>query len=248
MLTIVGALRADGQGVQAELLTLAGAESNETGWTGWQRSADALAGASSWVTSVSDTLVSPVVNLSGRVRIWLHFWTKHSGTTFAPEQRGIVQFSRDSGATWSDVHVIVGDGSQWYPVRADLPQADGARGARVRFVSRNFNWSLDAVGFASDSTLAFRAAPPLGTLEVSENPVRGNEVWIAWPAPVTGGAAVVRVYSYLGEQLALATVAAPNNEYRWDLTARGRPVTNGAYIVLVEVDGRRYQRRLFVTR
>jgi hypothetical protein len=34
----------------------------------------------------------------------------------------------------------------------------------------------------------------------------------------------------------------------WDLTVAGRPVVNGAYIVLVEVDGRRYRRRLFVTR
>jgi hypothetical protein len=207
---------------------------------------DALTSTRSFYTGVTDTLVSPLVNLSGRTRVWLQFWTKHSGTTFAPEQRGIVQASRDSGATWSDVHVIVGDGAQWHPVRVDLPQLDGARGARVRFVSRSFTWWLDAVGFASDSTLLFRTAPPVGTLEVSENPVRGTQVVFAWPA--SSGSALVRVFSFLGEQLASATVPAPNNEYAWDLTARGRALPNGAYIVLVEVDGRRYQRRLYLAR
>lgn len=240
------ALRADGLGVQAELLSLSGAELTETGWTGWVRSGDALAGTYSWFTAASDTLTSPVVNLSGRTRVWLHFWTKYSGTTFAPAQRGVVQFSPDSGATWTDVHAIVGDGSQWHPVRVDLPLAANARGARIRFVSRDFVWSVDGVGFASDSTVAFQAVAAVGDLEVSENPVRGTQVVFAWPAAT--GAARVAVYSYLGEELVAATVAAPNNEYAWDLTVRGRPVVNGAYLVLVEVDGHRYRRRLFVTR
>jgi murein tripeptide amidase MpaA len=244
----VRALLADGLGVQAELLTLAGAEQGEAGWTGWTPSTDAAAGTYAWFTGVSDTLVSPLVDLRGRTRVWLQFWTKHSGTTFAPEQRGLVQFSRDSGATWSDAHVIVGDGSQWYPVRVDLPQAAGARGARVRFVSRSFNWSVDAVGFASDSSLVFAPVTAVGTLEVSENPVRGTQVVFAWPASTGGGAAMVRVYTFLGQQLTAASVPAPNNEYVWDLTVRGRPVANGAYIVLVDVDGQRYRRRLFVAR
>jgi len=44
-------------------------------------------------------------------------------------------------------------------------------------------------------------------------------------------------------------VAAPTNEYVWDLTlGNARRVVNGAYIVVVDVDGRRYRRRLFVAR
>lgn len=244
----VRALRADGLGVQAELISLAGAEATEVPWTGWSQSGNALAGTYAWFTPVTDTLTSPIVNLAGRTRVWLQFWTRHSGTTFAPDQRGIVQFSPDSGATWSDVHVIVGDGPSWYAERVDLPFAANARGAQVRFIASDFNWSVDAVGFASDSTLAFYAAPPVGTLEVSENPVRGTQVVIAWPVSTTGGPALVKVYSFLGEELVAAQVLAPNNEYAWDLTVRGRPVANGAYIVLVQVDGRRYRQRLFVTR
>jgi hypothetical protein len=245
-LDTVRALRADGLGVQAELLTLAGAEPTETGWSGWQHAIDAAGGTRSWFTATSDTLTSPVTNLAGRSRIWLHFWTKHSGTTFAPAQRGVVQFSGDSGSSWSDVHVIVGDGSQWHPVRVDLPQASNARGAVVRFISRDFAWAVDAVGFAADSTIAFQSVAAAGNLEVSENPVRGSQVVFAWPAST--GAASVFVYSYLGERLVTATVVPPNNEYVWDLTVGSRPVVNGAYIVVVDVDGQRYRRRLFVTR
>jgi hypothetical protein len=244
----VRALRADGLGIQAELLSLGGAEDGDVGWTGWTRVGGAIAGTWSWFTGASDTLVSPPVNLLGRTRLWLHFWTRHSGTTFAPQQRGVVQVSSDSGASWTDVHVIVGDGSQWYPVRVDLTAVVAARHARVRFVSHDFNWSVDAVGFASDATAAFLAAPAVGELEVSENPVRGTQVVFAWPAPAGGSAARVGVYSFRGEQLVAATVAAPNNEYVWDLRVRGRAVANGAYIVVVQVDGRRYRRRLFVTR
>jgi hypothetical protein len=244
----VRALRADGHGVQSELLTLAGAEPADFGWTGWTLSGDALAGTRSWFTAASDTLTSPTVNLTAHSRVWLHLWTKHAGSTFAPAQRGLVQFSGDSGVTWSDVHAVVGDGSQWHPIRVDLPTAGGAPGARVRFVAVGLTWWIDAVGFATDSTLAFLPARAVGELEVSENPVRGAQVVFAWPASSSGNAARVGIYTYLGERLVAATVAAPNNEYVWDLVARGRPVVNGAYIVVVDVDGRRYRRRVFVAR
>ncbi|MBI1967637.1 MAG: zinc carboxypeptidase [Gemmatimonadetes bacterium] len=240
------ALRADGLGVAAELLTLAGAEDTDVGWTGWARTPAAAAGSWAWTTSATDTLTSPVTSIAGRSRIWLHFWTRHSGTTFAPQQRGIVQFSPDGGTTWSDVAVFVGDGSSWYPVRVDLPAAAGATGARVRFVSQGFAWSVDVVGFASDSTAAFQSVPLVGDAQVSENPVRGNQVVIAWPLGMQ--AALVGIYTYTGRRLVAATVTPPNNEYVWDLTGGGRPVVNGAYIVVVDVDGRRFLRRLFVTR
>ncbi len=96
------------------------------------------------------------------------------------------------------------------------------------------------------------AAPPAAPaqVEVSENPVRSDSVIIAWPAPGATGNARVSVFSYTGERVWQATVAAPNNEYVWDLTLGGgaRRVVNGAYVVVVEVDGQRYRRRLYVAR
>lgn len=244
----VRALRADGTGIAAELLSLAGAEPLDGGWMGWTRDTQRLAGGFAWTTTRSDTLVSPVVDLRGRTAVWVHLWTRHRGSTFTPEQRGVIQFSGDSGLTWSDAAVVSGDGPSWYPVRVDLPQAGGRRGARVRFISeRDFVWSLDAVGFATDASAAFLLLAGPGVAEVSENPVRSDQVVISWPAGT--GTARVAIYGFTGERLHVATVAAPTNEYVWDLTLGGsRRVVNGAYIVVVEVDGRRYRRRLFVAR
>ena len=58
------------------------------------------------------------------------------------------------------------------------------------------------------------------------------------------------MFTFTGERLYEATVAAPTNEYVWDLTVDGgaRRVVNGAYIIVVDVDGNRYRRRLFVAR
>jgi hypothetical protein len=85
---------------------------------------------------------------------------------------------------------------------------------------------------------------------VSENPVKSNQVVISWPAPAGTGDARLAVYSFLGERLFTTTVAAPTNEYVWDLTldGGGRRLVNGAYIVVVDVGGRHYRRRLFVAR
>jgi len=245
----VRALRADGTGIAGELLSLAGAEPRDAGWTGWTRDSLGLAGGSAWSTTRNDTLVSPVVDLRGRTAVWLHLWTQHRGSTFTFDQRGVIQFSGDSGVTWSDVAVIVGDGPSWYPVRVELPQAAGRRGARVRFISqRDFPWSVDAVGFATDSSAAFLLLATPGVAEISENPVRSDQVVISWPAGT--GTARVAIYGFTGERLHQASVAAPTNEYVWDLTFGGgsRRVVNGAYIVVVDVDGRRYRRRLFVAR
>jgi hypothetical protein len=240
------ALRVDGTGLEAGLITIAGAEDAEQSWTGWSRSNDALVGSWSWGTAGSDTLTSPPVDLTGQGRLWLQFWTKHRGSTFTPMQFGLVQASADSGATWSDVMAIVGDGPAWYPVRVDLPQLAGARSGRVRFISANFTWWLDAVGFASDSTLSLDSLAPPEALEVSENPVHGGQVVISWPAG--SGAPRVGVYTFTGSRLLQATLNPGATEYAWDLTAGGRPVVNGAYLVILELDGHVLRRRLFVTR
>src|ERR1041384_8334012 len=100
-----------GVGVMGELITLAGAEPLDAAWRGWWRDTVGFAGRSSWWTSGGDdTLTSPVVDLRGHAAVWLQFWTRHYGSVYTPEQRGIVQFSSDSGRTWSDVHEIIGDG------------------------------------------------------------------------------------------------------------------------------------------
>ncbi|HWC75350.1 MAG TPA: M14 family zinc carboxypeptidase [Gemmatimonadales bacterium] len=247
----VRALHAEGTNVVAELISLAGAEPLDKGWRGWARdSVSAPAGGkNSWFTSgTADTLTSPVTDLRNRTALWLQFWTKHSGSTFTPEQNGVVQFSGDSGRTWSTVAMIVGDGPSWYPVRVDLPQAAGRRGAQVRFISNQFTWWIDAVGFASDATAAFAQLAAAASAEVSENPVRSDQVVISWPATVSS--ARISVFTFTGERLYEATVAAPTNEYVWDLTVNGgaRRVVNGGYIVVVDVDGNRYRRRLFVAR
>jgi hypothetical protein len=241
----IRAVRADGPGLEAELITLAGAEDLDAAWTGWPRTSDALAGSWAWATPGNDTLVSPPIDLRGRSRVWLQFWTKHAGSTFTPENHGTVQFSADSGATWADVALLEGDGGSWYPVRVDLPQAAGAHGARLRFAATGFPWWLDAVGVASDSTGLFESVAAAGSAQVSENPVKSDLVVITWPA---GGRAQVGIYSFAGTPLVRAVVPGGLSEYDWDLTVGGRHVANGAYLVVVQVDGKTYRRRLFVTR
>ncbi len=250
-LDIVRALHAEGSNVMAELLSLGGAEPLDAGWheDGWGRDTVRQAGSYSWFAGGRvDTLTSPLTNLQGRTAIWLQLWTKHYGSTFTPEQNGVIQFSGDSGRTWSDVAMIVGDGPNWYPLRVDLPQAAGRSGARVRFISNQFTWWLDAIGFASDATMAFAQLAVSGAAEVSENPVRSNQVVISWPTTV--GSARISVFTFTGERLFEARVNAPSNEYVWDLTVDGgtRRVVNGGYVVVVDVDGQRYRRRLFVAR
>ena len=244
----VRALRADGTPITAELVSLAGAEPLDVGWSGWRRDTLRVGGNYSWWMAGTDTLTSPVVDLRGRTLVWLHLWTRHYGSAFTPARRGTIQFSADSGATWSDVAVIIGDGPSWYPLRVDLPQAANQRGARVRFITQDFTWWVDAVGFATDASTAFLPLAAAAGAEVSENPVRSDQVVISWPAAT--GDARLSVFSFTGERLYQTTVPAPTNEYVWDLTTAGgaRRVVNGAYIIVVDVDGHRYRRRLFVAR
>ena len=246
----VRALQAEGTGITGELITIAGAEPLDPVWRGWRRDTIRVAGQYSWYTpaSAKDTLLSPSIDLRGRGAVWLQFWTRHLGSTFTPDLRGTVQFSPDSGHTWSDVAVIVGEGSNWYPVRVDLPQATDAPGARVRFISRNLTWWIDAVGFASDISMAFVQAQAASPMEFSENPVRNDQVVISWPAPTPAADANLEAYTFTGERIFNATIAAPSNEYVWDLTLGTRRVVNGAYIIVVQVGGQRYRRRLFVDR
>ncbi len=85
-------------------------------------------------------------------------------------------------------------------------------------------------------------------MEVSENPVRGDQVVISWPA---GSAdARVEIFTFAAERIHTALVAAPSSEYVWDLQlgGTGRRVANGAYIVVVTVGNVHHRRRLFIDR
>ncbi len=243
------AVRVDGAGLAAELVTIAGAEDGEPSWSAggtWTRTSDALVGRYAWYGSGNDTLTSPIVDLRGRTRVWLQFWTKYAGSGFALQQRGQVQFSPDSGRTWSDVAALAGSAPAWYPLRVDLPTGAGAAGGRVRFIDRGLPWWLDAVGVATDSTAVFQLLAAAGGADVSENPVRSDQVVISWAAGTTP--ARVGIYTFMGERLIATSVPPPNNEYVWDLKAGGRRMPNGAYLVVVQVDGRVFRRRLFLTR
>jgi hypothetical protein len=243
----VRAARAEGSGVTGELITIAGAEPLDAAWRGWWRDTVHVAGQYSWYTAgAKDTLTSPITDLRGRSDVWLQFWTRHYGSTFTPEQRGIVQFSADSGRAWTDVAVLVGEGTNWYPVRVELPQAADTRGARVRFISRDMTWWVDAVGFASDATMAFVQAQAATPVEFSENPVRSDQVVISWPAAT--GDSRVEIYTFTGDRIFTTTVAAPSTEYVWDLTLGTRRVVNGAYMVVVDAGGQMSRRRLFIDR
>jgi hypothetical protein len=46
----------------------------------------------------------------------------------------------------------------------------------VRFVSRNLTWWVDAVGLASDISMAFVQTQAASPMEFSENPVRNDQV------------------------------------------------------------------------
>jgi hypothetical protein len=84
-------------------------------------------------------------------------------------------------------------------------------------------------------------------MEFSENPVRSDQVVIAWPLPA--GDSHLEIYAFTGDRIFSTTVAAPNNEYVWDLTLGGtRRVVNGGYIVVIAAAGQTYRRRLFIDR
>jgi hypothetical protein len=240
------ALRVDGAGLAAELLILGGAEDGDAGWSGWSRTAPPLAGSWAWSTNGGDTLTSPAVDLRGKSRLWLQFWNRHSGSTYAAQQRGRVQLSIDGGSSWVDVAAVAGNGPVWYPVRTELPFAAGAAAARVRFISEGLPWRVDAIGIGSDSTAVFQAIAVAGGAELSENPVKGNQVVISWA--LGASPARIGIYTFTGARLIGLTVPPPSNEFIWDLTAGGRTMPNGGYLVVVEVDGRTYRRRLFVAR
>lgn len=124
-------------------------------------------------------------------------------------------------------------------------------------LNRNYPafWGRDEVG-SSDVPGAetFRGTGPASepvaaasVVSVSENPVRSDRVFLSW-APV-GGQATVSLLTFIGELVFRATVPAQDGQLLWDLTNRnGVPVSDGAYVVVVELPTEVLRRRLFVAR
>ena len=83
-----------------------------------------------------------------------------------------------------------------------------------------------------------------GTINLSENPVRGSSVVFHW----AGAARRVGIYTF-GGVLVRDFPAPPPGRLQWDLTgADGRKVVNGAYLVVVDLGGAVLRRRLYVAR
>jgi FlgD Ig-like domain len=84
-------------------------------------------------------------------------------------------------------------------------------------------------------------------LGVSENPVRSSRVYFTWPA--AAGDVRLSVFTFNGQLVYRTTVAGNDGQAGWDLTNRdGAPITNGAYVVILEAGGAVLRRRLFVAR
>jgi hypothetical protein len=230
-------------GLTGRIVLLEGAERANAPWSGWTRdSSVAIEGSASW-QGFADTLVSADLNLGGVRDARLAFWTQHAGSLFLPEWYGTVDYSLDAGATWVSLAKVEGAGSQWYPVTVSLPATERLR---LRFGARNLFWRVDAIHvFGTPSTSPVQAAQ--GALDVSENPVRSDRVYLNW-APGAGSARL-SVFTFTGALVHRADVAADLGLATWDLTnTAGETVANGAYLVVLEVNGAVLRRRLFVAR
>jgi hypothetical protein len=110
-------------------------------------------------------------------------------------------------------------------------------------------WWLDAIALATDDTRVLGASRAQATdsLVLSDNPVRGDRVVVAWP--VSSSEVEFVVYTFAGEPVFRVMLPAGTAEFEWDLaTASGARVRDGGYIVAVRMGGAVYRRRLFVAR
>ena len=247
------AVRVASAGLTEEILARDGAELPTTAWRGFTRVSPGFQSGFAW-SGFTDTLVSPVMVVSGRGALTLFFWTRHGGSIFDQASRGSVQVSVNGGASWSTVAEVVGSANAWYPLAVPLDAvALGAHDLRVRFIARQMGWMIDWVALGSaDGGVARLFAPALArqspSINVSQNPVTAPPVTLHWAA--AAGTARVEVYSLTGVHVTSADLPNDPGRWQWDLTAdTGRPVANGAYfIVLTLGDNTRLRRRLLVAR
>lgn len=233
-----------GLGLRLSILESAGAEDTLDGWTGWVRdSIRSREGRFAWAAR-NDTLWSPAFRLDDIDQPQLVFWTRHGGSLFQPARLGSVELSTDDGATWTVLSVVAGAATEWYPISLALP--DGLEQLRVRFAAVEFPWWIDAV-----QLLGTRRAPPYvapgGTITLSENPVRFGRLFFSWSP--TAGEATLSVFTFASELVFRQTLDAQIGQLEWDLRNRnGNPVSNGAYVAVLQLPAETLRRRIFVAR
>jgi len=109
----------------------------------------------------------------------------------------------------------------------------------------NASWGYGKLSVpAALEALSASMLGPGGTINISENPVRGSLVVIH----VSGPAVRAGVYTFDGS-LVRDLGAAPAGRLQWDLTAAdGRPVVNGVYLLVVDLGGTILRHRIYVAR
>ncbi|HTT69487.1 MAG TPA: S8 family serine peptidase [Gemmatimonadales bacterium] len=125
------------------------------------------------------------------------------------------------------------DSFAWHPYDG---RANGAPNASWGYGKLSVPAALDALSAAM--------LGPGGTINVSENPVRGSLVVIHVSSPAVRAG----VYTF-GGALVRDLGPAPAGRLQWDLTAAdGRPVVNGVYLLVVDLGGTILRHRLYVAR
>jgi len=214
-------------------------------WSGFETVQLGYTRELSWFGRV-DTLTSPEITTWGYERLRIAFWTRHSGSIGRADLRGSVDYSVDQGSTWTTAEVVIGNSLEWYPV--SIPIVQSATSIRFRFVADNMHWWIDAVQILGDADgRDLETAPPPLDVRVSENPVRSDRVYISWPP--SGGMATVKVFTFRGDLVFETSVPSAQALVSWDLrNVNGAPISNGAYIVVVQLTDSVVRKRLFVAR
>jgi N-acetylneuraminic acid mutarotase len=167
------------------------------------------------------SLVSPVIDLSGRTDPEIGFDTTYIGF---PGQTGYVDLSLDGGTTWSTVRTL--DGGVVDHVDIGVPQASGHNQARVRFRfvgDWSRRWEIDDVVVGA----RYCAAQPGGLVaghvtDANTGDVLSGATVVADGAPATLGATDADGYYWLySSHLGKTAFTVTDGRY-----AAGHPIVN----------------------
>jgi len=189
---------------------------------------------------VASALSGAATAPAGRVMQDGRHWILEGTSMAAPFVTGAVALllERDARLTPEAARtLLVGaariDSFAWHPYDG---RANGAPNASWGYGKLSVPAALNALSSAM--------LGPGGTINLSENPVRGSSVVIHVSSPAVRAA----IYTYNGA-LVRELGAAPAGRLQWDLTAAdGRPVVNGAYLLVVDLGGTVLRHRLYVAR